>query len=51
MTSDSKNINNCKSFKKNKNPRCNEQPNCEWIPKTGNKLGYCNQKKHTIKIK
>ena len=47
MLSKSKNINNCKSFKKNKIPKCNDQLDCEWVPKIGDKIGYCNQKKKT----
>ena len=48
MLSKSKNINNCKSFKKNKIPKCNDQLDCEWVPKIGDKIGYCNQKKNIL---
>ena len=26
---------NCKKFKKNKDPKCNDQPECEWVKKHG----------------
>ena len=48
------NINNCKKFKKNKNPKCDDQLNCEWIPKNGDILGHCTQiknKKDILKTK
>ena len=32
---------NCKKYKKNKSPKCNEQSNCKWVKKQGNKIGYC----------
>jgi len=33
--------NNCKTFKKNKDPKCKEQEDCKWIEKQGKKPGHC----------
>jgi hypothetical protein len=42
---------NCKKFKKTKPPKCDEQFNCEWIPKRGNKVGYCDDTSNVEKFK
>ncbi len=31
----------CKTFNKNKDPKCKDQPNCRWIAKNGPKPGHC----------
>ena len=36
-----KNNKSCKTFKKNKPPKCNDQEGCKWIEKQGKKPGYC----------
>jgi len=36
-----KKSNNCKTFKKNKKPKCKEQSDCKWVEKQGKKPGYC----------
>jgi hypothetical protein len=41
---------NCKKYKKNKFPKCNDQSNCEWVKKQGNKIGYCKSSKRYSNI-
>ena len=31
----------CNKYLKTKNPKCNEQENCLWIPKKDNIMGHC----------